>query len=428
MANQNDRRQTLRGKFLRVTIPLIFLTVIGVFGVIELMTHRAAVTRLDQTLQGMISTQSAALATPLWNLDHEQIRLSLEAVATNREVEVARIYGEDGTLMREVGEAESAGESSEDPIILRLDIVHDAGAGPKTIGALEFVATQKYVWEQTRLRLMIAGGIALLAVTMEIAAALFALRRIMGIPLEKLLSSINKARAGAGRERVDWASSDELGQVIAAFNEMQEQQAAYEQELREARDTLEKRVDERTSELRAASHEATSARAQLTAAIETISEGFSLYDRDDRLVICNKRYQELLRPEVGRALELGTSFEEIVRSCRRPWPDSGRGGPISRPGSPSAWRATAKPRRAAPSASQRRPLDPGQRAPDQRRRHRGGLRRHHRAEGARAGAGREIERLGAALEASSPSTSRPRSTIRSSKASRKSRSPAAARS
>ena len=42
-----ERRQTLRGSFLRVTIPLIFLTVIGVFGVIELMTHRSAVLRLN---------------------------------------------------------------------------------------------------------------------------------------------------------------------------------------------------------------------------------------------------------------------------------------------------------------------------------------------------------------------------------------------
>ena len=69
-----ERRQTLRGSFLRVTIPLIFLTVIGVFGVIELMTHRSAVNRLEQTLESMIATQSAALATPLWNLDHEQIK------------------------------------------------------------------------------------------------------------------------------------------------------------------------------------------------------------------------------------------------------------------------------------------------------------------------------------------------------------------
>ncbi len=306
-----ERRQTLRGSFLRVTIPLIFLTVIGVFGVIELMTHRSAVNRLEQTLESMIATQSAALATPLWNLDHEQIRLSLEAIVTNREVVLARIYGEDGDLMLEVGDLDTPG----DPIVLQLDVVHDAGTGPKLIGKLEFVATQSLVWEQTRLRLFIAAGIALLAVSMEVAAALFALRRIIGLPLERLLQSINKAKAGARRERVGWHSSDELGQVISAFNDMQVQQEAYEEELRKARDTLEGRVQERTKELLAATNEATSARAQLTAAIETISEGFSLYDRNDCLVICNTRYQELLRPEVGGIIAPGTPFESILRDA-----------------------------------------------------------------------------------------------------------------
>ncbi len=240
-----SRQQTIRGKFLRVTIPLIFLTIIGVFSVVELLTHKNAIDQLHETLAGMIATQSAALATPVWNLDREQIQLSLEAVVTNRDIVAARIYGEDGNLMLEVGDLAASG----DHMILRRDIVYGSGDGPQTIGQLEFVASRQSVWERTRLRLFIAAGIALLAVTMAVAAALFALRRIIGFPLGKLLSSINKARSGAGRERVDWHSTDELGRVISAFNEMQLQQEAYEQELREGRDTLEKRVAERTAAL-----------------------------------------------------------------------------------------------------------------------------------------------------------------------------------
>ncbi len=243
-ANES-RQQTIRGKFLRVTIPLIFLTIIGVFSIVELMTHRNAIDQLQQTLEGMIVTQSAALATPAWNLDREQIQLSLEAVVTNREIVAARIYGEDGALMLEVGDLAASG----DHIILRRDIVYGSGAGSKVIGQLEFIATRQSVWERTRLRLFIAAGVALLAVAMAVAAALFALRRIIGFPLGKLLSSINQARSGAGRERVDWRSSDELGQVISAFNEMQDRQEAYERDLREGRDTLEKRVAERTAAL-----------------------------------------------------------------------------------------------------------------------------------------------------------------------------------
>jgi adenylate cyclase len=55
------------------------------------------------------------------------------------------------------------------------------------------------------------------------------------------------------------------------------------------------------------------ARQRLVDAIESISEGFSLFDRDDRLVLCNSRYRELLYPGIADVMELGTPFETIIR-------------------------------------------------------------------------------------------------------------------
>jgi adenylate cyclase len=52
---------------------------------------------------------------------------------------------------------------------------------------------------------------------------------------------------------------------------------------------------------------------RLTDAIETISEGFSLYDADDRLVICNSAYGELLYPGLGTPTP-GTRFEALARN------------------------------------------------------------------------------------------------------------------
>lgn len=303
--------KTLRARFLRVTIPLIFISVAGVFVAVELMAHRNNVQRLQQTLEGIVEIQATALATPLWNLDHDQLRFSLEAVATNLEVIGASIHGENGAIMLSVGQV----EATPDQLLFQRSITYDAGTGSKIIGGLTLVGTQEYLWKQTRFRLLIAAGIALLAVFMEVAAALYALRRIIGIPLEKLLVSINIAKDGSERKRVDWNSPDELGQVISAFNDMQAQQQSYESELRESHDTLESRVEERTADLLTATEEITRSRQQLTTAIETISEGFSLYDSEDRLVLCNTRYQELLRPEVGAVIEPGTPFESIVRNA-----------------------------------------------------------------------------------------------------------------
>jgi adenylate cyclase len=58
--------------------------------------------------------------------------------------------------------------------------------------------------------------------------------------------------------------------------------------------------------------EITDARRRLTEAIEAISDGLSLYDADDRLVVSNSRYMELF-PMQGTVMEAGTPFETIIR-------------------------------------------------------------------------------------------------------------------
>jgi signal transduction histidine kinase/CheY-like chemotaxis protein len=56
------------------------------------------------------------------------------------------------------------------------------------------------------------------------------------------------------------------------------------------------------------------ARARLTDAIETISEGFSLYDADDKLIVCNSHYRELFS-SYADVMVPGTPFEAILRAA-----------------------------------------------------------------------------------------------------------------
>ena len=110
--------------------------------------------------------------------------------------------------------------------------------------------------------------------------------------------------------------------MIAAFNEMQARQESDEKALRQAHDKLEQRVKERTIELAHAVDEARQARTQLTDAIESISEGFSLYDADDRLALCNNRYRELLYSGVTEIVTPGTAVRVHYTKSGRGWLDS----------------------------------------------------------------------------------------------------------
>ena len=54
-------------------------------------------------------------------------------------------------------------------------------------------------------------------------------------------------------------------------------------------------------------------RRRLALAIESISEAFSLYDVDDRLVVCNNKYRTLLYPADSAEISPGMSFESMIR-------------------------------------------------------------------------------------------------------------------
>ncbi len=55
---------------------------------------------------------------------------------------------------------------------------------------------------------------------------------------------------------------------------------------------------------------------RLTDAIESISEGFALWDHQDRLERCNSRYRQLVSG-TGSVLRIGTRFEHIIRASLR---------------------------------------------------------------------------------------------------------------
>ena len=67
------------------------------------------------------------------------------------------------------------------------------------------------------------------------------------------------------------------------------------------------------TDLKLREQDASLARQRLLEAIETITEGFALYDDRDRLLLCNTRYITLMQHDSGSAVRIGDTFEGIVR-------------------------------------------------------------------------------------------------------------------
>src|SRR6266481_3767962 len=54
------------------------------------------------------------------------------------------------------------------------------------------------------------------------------------------------------------------------------------------------------------------ARSELVLAIESVSEGFIIYDQEDRVALFNERYREM-HPAIADAIAVGTRYEDLLR-------------------------------------------------------------------------------------------------------------------
>ena len=124
-------------------------------------------------------------------------------------------------------------------------------------------------------------------------------------PLENMTSAMTDLAGGDTTVEVPYRErTDEMGRMARAL--MARRYGVDARALGVFRDTA---VEVQRSSLR----EIETARRRLTDAIESISEAFSLYDEDDRLVVCNDKYRTLLYPGIADEITPGISFEEIVR-------------------------------------------------------------------------------------------------------------------
>ncbi len=298
------RATTLRGKFLLLVVPLILAALTLVFAFFEFNANKRAANGLNNRLEQLLTLQSAVLVEPVWNLAERQIELIISAISGEGDVLSVKVVDETGAILGKFGPPFDGLETN---YAGTRDIARVSNDESRVIGTLSIALTDQSIRVERNSRLLMVLVLALLLLAAIIGSALIGNRRTIGKPLELLLESINRksAKPDCKFKRVEWQSGDEMGDVISAYNDMSFKQEASDLELRKAYDEMEDRVAQRTKELSTAS-------AQLTTAIESMSEGFCVFDADDRLVLCNTTYTQLMNPGQTDILVPGVSFREIL--------------------------------------------------------------------------------------------------------------------
>ena len=122
-------------------------------------------------------------------------------------------------------------------------------------------------------------------------ALTFIILRSIAIPLHRLVGAIDGLSAGDLSVPIPSAGSDEIGAMTRTL-------ALFRDSLRE-RDRF--------------ADEAEAQRKTIAAAIATISEGFVLYDSDDRIVLFNEQFRAIY-PGLADIIKPGTTFGEVLEA------------------------------------------------------------------------------------------------------------------
>lgn len=210
------RTKSIGAKFLFITLPCIGITALAFLMVMVMIEHR----ELEQINREMaqVRTQQDAylLSNSVWNIEEKTIRAILDSLVRDSRVHCVRLFG----VLTEQDEFR-AGECQDRKSLLRIltpvEYVHDDQI--HRIGELEHwvdvsVGRQE-LWEDIAHLIVL---VLLLALILTVCVGI-ALRRIVLLPLNRVMASIQAYQTHGLRTPVDWSQNDELGNLIREYNE-----------------------------------------------------------------------------------------------------------------------------------------------------------------------------------------------------------------
>ena len=134
--------------------------------------------------------------------------------------------------------------------------------------------------------------VAVLALFLGVGAALWLARRVVTLPIRSLVDTAAQMAAGRHEQRVDLHSNDEIGELGRSFNQM---------------------ADSIGILLKDLEGQAVTAQSRLFQAIESMEDGFVLFDRDDRIVMLNSQFRKMLFPGLRELIQPGMAFRDMVQ-------------------------------------------------------------------------------------------------------------------
>ena len=234
----------------KVLLPLLTLVLIFSISLSWLINSRDAANQqslLRSELENFIDLQAQSLAPLMWSFETDAIAAIFEGYAHFPDIQSIALYDDHNRLVNHLGDI--AATDFNPNLRQTRDIFSDRKVGADRIGSITITfqdgRLRHYRDIRQREDLMVTFALMLLIAV----STLIVVRLGVSNPLRRLLDSLERAKSEAVREPVIWTSRDELGQVVAAYNSLLQQEAEAEKRVAAYRDHLEDLVAQRTTEL-----------------------------------------------------------------------------------------------------------------------------------------------------------------------------------
>jgi signal transduction histidine kinase len=247
--------RSVQGRFLLAYVPAIVVVVALFVGIFEVVSYRQAMADLRDKLNRLGANLSIVLAEPMASGEHDLISSVVANAVNDRDIAAITVTDRRGdTVVRMTRD-----ERVETDLIFDKPLIHGAGADGRGVGRVIVTMTDSRIRDEMVSRLYFAAALSVLLFGAIVVISFVVYRRVVGEPLSELMAAINETGQGRDGRRIVPTRDDEVGDVFHAFNRMRDRQDRYEIDLEAARVGLERRVRERTADLKKAHDEALAA-------------------------------------------------------------------------------------------------------------------------------------------------------------------------
>jgi serine phosphatase RsbU (regulator of sigma subunit)/uncharacterized membrane protein affecting hemolysin expression len=238
--------RSLLTKMLLVFVPLVFLAEFLVFGFQAWSSYQNEKADLVEKLESVLEIQVKSLAYPMWEFDTDEITSNIGQLKKLNYFESIGVYDDGGELIASLG---NIGQPPDNAAFKKSQQVEVIDADTKVaVGRIDLTVHGRTIYSDLIKDVKFNAVILAVLVLTLIGGVYITTRSFISTPLRKLEQAIENQDG----KPVEWNSSDELGTVVLAYNDMQQRQQAAEAEVIEYQNHLEELVKARTIDLRRA--------------------------------------------------------------------------------------------------------------------------------------------------------------------------------